>query len=135
MCCITSSSLSLKWSGEKLDSFKPKRGLRQGDPLSPYLFVLCMEKLSLMIQDQVICNVWKHVKIYNGGPCFSHLFLFAGDCLLFTEAKCSQVKLVRDVLQQFCPASGLKINIQKSKFTTSSNVPWSKTCKLVSSTL
>jgi hypothetical protein len=85
-----------------------------------------MEKLSLMIQDQVICNVCKPVKISNR-PCFSHL-LFADDCLLLTEAKCS----VRDILQQFCLASDLNINIQKSKFTTSSNVPRSKTRKLES---
>jgi len=95
--------------------------LRQGDPLSPYLFVLCMEKLSLMIHHEVSTNIWKPVKISRDGPCFSHL-LFADDCLLFTEAKSSQVKLVRDVLQNFCSASGLKINIQKSKFTASSNV-------------
>lgn len=51
MSCITSSSLSLKWNNEVLEAFKPNRGLRQGDPMSPYLFVLCMEKLSLLIQE------------------------------------------------------------------------------------
>lgn len=42
--CIKSSNLSILWNGNKLESFKPTRGLRQGDPLSPYLFVLCMER-------------------------------------------------------------------------------------------
>lgn len=40
MNCTTSSSLALKWNNQKLDAFAPKRGLRQGDPMSPYLFVL-----------------------------------------------------------------------------------------------
>jgi len=91
--CITSPSFSFNWNGERLNSFKPKRGLRQGDPLSPYLFVLCMEKLSLMIHHEVSTNIWKPVKISRDGPCFSHL-LFADDCLLFTKAKSSLVKLV-----------------------------------------
>lgn len=53
MNCTTSTSLSMKWNGYKLESFTPTRGLRQGDPMSPYLFVLCMENLSLLIQQKV----------------------------------------------------------------------------------
>jgi len=74
-----------------------------------------------MIQNQVTNNTWSPIKISRHGLNFSHL-LFVDDCLLFTEAKSSQVKLVRDVLQKICFASGLKINIQKSKFMSSSNV-------------
>ncbi|XP_057441477.1 uncharacterized protein LOC130733345 [Lotus japonicus] len=51
MLWVTSSSLTLLWYGMKLDPFAPSRGLRQGDPLSPYLFVLCMERLAILIQD------------------------------------------------------------------------------------
>jgi len=72
---ITSPSLSLKWNGEKLDNFKPKRVLRQCDPLSPYLFVLCMKKISLMIQHQVSNDIWKPISISREGPSFSNYCL------------------------------------------------------------
>jgi len=49
MKCVSGPSMSLLWNGEKTESFKPLRGLRQGDPLSPYLFVLCMERLCHLI--------------------------------------------------------------------------------------
>lgn len=51
MNCTTSTSLSVKWNNERLENFTPKRGLRQGDPMSPYLFVLCMEKLAFLVQE------------------------------------------------------------------------------------
>lgn len=75
MNCITSTSLVLRWNKEVLESFNPHRGLQQGDILSPYLFVLCMEKLSILIQHVVENNSWKPVKIAKNGPGISHLFL------------------------------------------------------------
>jgi hypothetical protein len=58
--------------------------------MSPYLFVICMEKLSCMIAKKVNKRQWKPVQVTRGGPEISHL-LFADDILLFTSAKCSQV--------------------------------------------
>jgi len=73
------------WNGNKLPPFKPTHGLRQGDPLSPYLFILCMEKLSVAINSAVNQGSWDPIQITNRGPQISHL-LIADDVLLFTKA-------------------------------------------------
>lgn len=49
MNCTISTSLSTKWNAKKLENFAPKIVLRQGDPMSLFLCVLCMEKLSLLL--------------------------------------------------------------------------------------
>ncbi|XP_072054452.1 uncharacterized protein [Arachis hypogaea] len=98
------SNLSILWNGNRLDSFQPRRGLRQGDPISPYLFVLCMERLACFISKQVDEGIWDGVVVSRGGPRVSHL-MFADD-LLFCKAKKSQVQNVVHTLELFCKASG-----------------------------
>lgn len=85
MKCISSTSMQLLWNRDKTESFRPLRGLRQGDPLSPYLFVLVMERLSQLIYEKMKSKEWKPIKLGRRGPAISHLFL-ADDLLLFGEA-------------------------------------------------
>jgi hypothetical protein len=118
---ISASSNSILWNGSKTDSFTPRCGVRQGDPLSPYLFVLCMERLGAMISKYVSDGTWKPMQISKGGTKLSHLF-FADDVLHFTKATVSQGRAVKDVLDQFCSMSGLKVSHNKSKFCTSTGV-------------
>ena len=89
MNCVTSSSLSILWNGEPMERFKPTRGVRQGDPLSPYLFVACMERLSQLIETLHMEGRWKAIPMTRGGTQVSHL-MFADDVVLFGEASITQ---------------------------------------------
>jgi len=74
MFCIKSSSLTLLGNGSKLPGFTPIMGLRQRDPMSPYLFVLVMEKLACIIAKMVKEKKWKPIHVSRGGPGISNLF-------------------------------------------------------------
>ncbi|KAG7540165.1 Ribonuclease H domain [Arabidopsis thaliana x Arabidopsis arenosa] len=121
MTCVTGPSMNLLWNGEKSDPFKPLRGLRQGDPLSPYLFVLCLERLCHLIDHSVISKEWKPISLSRGGPKLSHI-CFADDLILFAEASVKQIRVIRKVLERFCVASGQKVSLEKSKIFFSENV-------------
>ena len=85
MYCIESLVLSVLWNGEKLESFTPTRGIRQGDPISPYIFVLYMESLGHIIHDAIGDSHWKPIHLSRNRPQISHLF-FVDDLILFIEA-------------------------------------------------
>lgn len=121
MACVETSRLSILWEGEQTEYFKPGRGIRQGDPISPYLFVLCMERLSHIIQAEVANGNWKGVKVSRKGPVLSHLF-FADDMVLFSEADERQVDIVKKSLDRFCAYSGQKVSLIKSHIYFSNNV-------------
>lgn len=90
MNCICSSSFKVLWNGKKYDTFRPSRGIRQGDPLSPYTFVICMDNLSHIIADSVREGNWKPMKVGRQGLNISHLN-FTDDLLLFAEASVEQM--------------------------------------------
>lgn len=89
--------------GEELGPIIPHRGLRQGDPLSPYLFILVMEGLSAMINKQETRGNIHGISISKGAPRVSHL-LFADDCLLFFKANPLEFQVFKDVLEEYALA-------------------------------
>lgn len=106
--------MCVNWNGAPSPSFASSRGLCQGDPISPYLFVLSMERLGHRIQEAITAGVWKPMTFGRGqGPNISHIF-FANDLVLIAEASHSQVNLIRNILDDFCRASGQKVNLSKS---------------------
>ncbi|CAL8991787.1 unnamed protein product [Prunus brigantina] len=125
MQCVSTCEISICINGELIDPFSPSSGIRQGDPLSPYLFVLCIEKLSHIIVDAVKRRLWKPIKTSRNGPNVSHLF-FADDLVLFAEATPCQARVMKDCLDLFCSASGQTVNFAKSAIFCSPN-----TCKMV----
>ena len=121
MSCISGSFISFLLNGGKLDPFLPSRGIRQGNLLSPYLFILCMKVLVFLIADQCSSHRWDPLRSSQSGPSFSHLF-FADDLVLFAKADLKSCHSIWDTLDTFCELSGQKVNMTKSKVFYSPNV-------------
>ena len=85
MSCITTVTYSVLINGVAQGCILPSRGLRQGDPLSPYLFLLCADGFSSLINNAIRNNMLSGVSICRGCPMVTHLF-FADDSLLFCKA-------------------------------------------------
>lgn len=121
MGLLKPSSCRLVWNMEKMEVIIPTRGLRQGDPLSPYQFVMCIERLSHWILKMIKEGVWRPLLASRGEVKISHL-LFADDILLFAEAREDQVIYIKDELTRFCGTLGKLINFNKSLMFFSSNI-------------
>nr|XP_027090307.1 uncharacterized protein LOC113711341 [Coffea arabica] len=119
--CITSVTYSVNVSGKKGGFIKPSRGLRQGDPLSPYLFLVCAEGFSALLRRANRQGSMSGMKIANEAPCLSHLF-FAEDSLIFCRAKVGEAVQLMKVLEEYGRASGQLINKEKSSIFISKNV-------------
>jgi hypothetical protein len=109
MSCMSSVRYSICFNNKPLDFFTPSCGLRQGDPLSPYLFLLVADGLSKLIQDQVVKRNIQELHICCRSPGVSHL-LFADDTLLFIKATEDQANKIKEVLSTFEKCTSQLIN-------------------------
>jgi hypothetical protein len=75
MCCVSTVSFSILINGTPSPSFKPHRGIRQGDPLSPYLFILCADVLSSLISQLQSNNNIKGITLATNAPLSPIYFL------------------------------------------------------------
>ena len=114
---ISSVHFSVLVNGSPEGLFGSSCGLRQGDPLSPLLFLLIMEVLSRLLKKIEECNLIRgfHVGAGNSiGVSISHL-LFTDDTILFCDASREQLLSIRLVLSCFHAFTGLKVNVRKSE--------------------
>ena len=105
MKCVISPTFAILVNVQPSKTFTPSRGLRQGDPLSPFLFILCVEGMSALLIDAGEKKMIHGIKIGKKVSPISHL-LFADDSLLFARATLEEVVSVLDVLSIYEAASG-----------------------------
>jgi hypothetical protein len=113
MSCVRTVSFSILINGRPNGQFNPSRGLRQGDPLSPYLFILCAEALCSSINKAVMDGDLHGIPISRKGIRINQLY-FADDCLLFCKANMGEWRRFQGVLSTYEAASGQKINREKT---------------------
>ena len=106
MRCVSSVSMAIRVNGVLTDRLRPSRGIRQGDPISPYLFLLCAEGLSCLLKSMGPVYLSRGVRVGIHAPWISHL-LFADDCIVFSEA--SQRGL-RDFMRCLRPTARDRVN-------------------------
>ncbi|XP_074277032.1 uncharacterized protein LOC141600687 [Silene latifolia] len=120
MNTIESVSYEILMNGSPMEKVEPCCGIRQGDTLSPYIFVLCTEVLSKMILYAQDVNLIKGIKICKNGPEISHL-LFADHSLFFLRGDYGDLDFLVNVIDEYCVASGQCLNKDKSSILFSLN--------------
>jgi hypothetical protein len=110
--CLATVTYRIIINGDTYEEIIPSRGLRQGDPLSPYLFILCSEMLSSMLAQAESNGRISGIKVRNGGTSINHLFF--DDSLLFCKANRKDFMSLASILSQFSAISGQSINHCKS---------------------
>uniref|UniRef100_A0A803Q4P7 Reverse transcriptase domain-containing protein n=1 Tax=Cannabis sativa TaxID=3483 RepID=A0A803Q4P7_CANSA len=120
MSCVTSVSYSILLNRAPLAPFNPKRGLRQGDPLSHFLFILCSEVLSKLISKAENRGEFSGIKVSRNVMPISHLF-YADDAIFFCNANSLNAKTFAECITTYEKWSGQLVNKRKSGLVFSPN--------------
>ena len=118
MQCISTVSYSFLINEEVLGSTIPSRGIRQGDPLSPYVFIFCGEVLSGMCRKSQLDRKLAGIRVATHSPRINHL-LFADDTMFFVHSDPNSCLTLKTILNDYEAASGQMINASKSSITFS----------------
>nr|XP_034889198.1 uncharacterized protein LOC118029425 [Populus alba] len=113
MQCISMAKMSVLVNGSPTEEFCLAKGLRQGDPLSPFLFNIVVQGLSCMLQRGCDLGLTSGINIDNSGLVISHL-QFADDTFMFSSDSLYSMQNIKRILLCFELVSGLKVNFYKS---------------------
>lgn len=114
--CVCTPSFSVQVNGELAGFFQSKRGLRQGCALSPYLFVICVDVLSHLLDKAASQKIIGYHPRCQNIP-LTHLS-FADDLLVFTDDTKRSIENVLKIFEDFAAMSGLRISLEKSTLYT-----------------
>ncbi|PKI72827.1 hypothetical protein CRG98_006807 [Punica granatum] len=120
--CIFTSTMSILINGLPHGYFSPKRGLRQGDPISPYLFIISMKTLSRLLYRAEALGTIKGIQVSRSAPKISHL-MFVDDLIILARATTTETNNVKCILDKFDSWSGQEINLSKSGVYFLKNTP------------
>ncbi|GAA0139922.1 hypothetical protein LIER_01375 [Lithospermum erythrorhizon] len=112
MCLVSKVSYSFLINGVPKGFVRPTMGIRQGDPLSPYLFLICAKGLSSMIREAELMKSLSGIKISRESPSISHI-LFVDDTIIFGKASRNEGAEIMRILKDYKEASDQNVNIGK----------------------
>lgn len=118
--CIPTVAYSIKINGQAKGEMKPTRGLRQGDPLYPYLFILYAEAFPSLIHAPMNENALEGIRITQHCPRILHP-VFADDSLLFSKAILNEAAIYAGLMKVYCAESGQDVNLNKCCLFSSNN--------------
>ena len=113
MLCVTTISYSILVNGEPKGLFHPSRGIRQGDPISPFIFLLCTEGFHGLISQAAAHGDIRGYSLSRNSPRLTHLF-FADDSLLFCRSTIQECQKILEILDTYGRCSGQQINRNKT---------------------
>ena len=115
--CVGTASASVLVNGCPTEEFTMERGLRQGDPLSPFLFLLAAEGLNVLMNVVVAVDLFRGYGVGHSDEVRLTHLQFADDTIILGEKRWRNVRTLRALLLLFEEISGLKVNFTKSMFT------------------
>ena len=114
MALVTTANCSILLNGSPSKTFKPTRGLRQGNPLSPFLFILMMEGLGRAIKAAKEEGRIQGPRLTQGGDMVTHQ-QFVNDTMLQGTPTVKEAKAFKQILSEFARSAGREVSLTKSK--------------------
>ncbi|XP_026451117.1 uncharacterized protein LOC113351325 [Papaver somniferum] len=118
---ISSVAFQVLKNGAPSEEFTPRNGIRQGDPLSPFIIILCLEALSRLLQQGIDSKYLQGFTVAKGAPMIAHS-MYADDSIIFLKANYNNACNLRQILEKFSRWYGQVISDAKSTLLTSSNL-------------